>query len=106
MVFDVASFWELIRVPATVLVTDTVMWLNWAWKNRTISSYEWSILVDRLIKFGSAGVLIVMLGQSWEVAGAAAGLLTFGDAWIKSLQKDNAETVEEVKAEGPEITTT
>lgn len=77
--------WELIKIPVAVLVTDTMMWLNWALTDGTINSYEWKILLNRVIKFGTAGVMLVLAGLSWEQAAAFSGLGVFADSWIKSL---------------------
>jgi hypothetical protein len=81
--------WEMAKVPLAVFGTDILMWLNWAFANDlSISKYEWRILLDRVMKFGTAGVLLVMLGMGWDKAAALAGLGVFGDAWIKSLKPD------------------
>lgn len=79
--------WALVKVPMAVLLTDTLMWFKWSITDGSIDSYEWKILVDRLLMFGSAGVLLVFAGMSWESAASIAGLSVFADAWLKTLVK-------------------
>ena len=89
---DLVTLWTMLKLPLTVLVTDTLLWFKWAVNDGTISSYEWKILLNRLITFGTAGVLLVALGVSWDVASASAGLGIVGEAWIKTLIPDKTIT--------------
>lgn len=79
--------WEILKVPLAVLGTDTIMWLKWALTDWRIDSWEWRILADRLLLFGTAGFLLVSTGVDWNVAASMAGLGVFADAWIKTLTK-------------------
>jgi hypothetical protein len=85
---DFTLVWEIVRIPLFVFATDVVMWFNWALKNDlTIDSYEWRILLDRIVKFGTAGVLLAVAGVDWNMAAAMSGLGVFSESWIKSLVK-------------------
>lgn len=82
---------EILKIPLAVLVTDTMMWLNWALIDGTINSYEWKILLNRMIKFCTAGIMLFVAGLSWEQAAALSGLGVFADSWIKSLVPEKKE---------------
>lgn len=84
---------EVLKVPGTVLVTDFLMWFKWAMANDLkISTYELKILADRLILFGVAGILLVVVGMDWTTASGLAGLGVFADAWVKTLKKEEPKT--------------
>jgi hypothetical protein len=86
--------WELVKIPLAVLGTDTIMWLKWALTDWRIDSWEWKILADRLLLFGTAGFLMVSAGIGWDVAASMAGLGVFADAWIKTLVKPTEPVAE------------